>query len=105
MQGKDMKKNGFWKVSLALAWRAQWEDMALDGEKMEEKNLWGSKRNENNKWESCLQEEGWGKGGSCGRVYVLIPTDTRHSNVTSYTLHSCTRSLQSSHILCTQNGG
>lgn len=39
VQGKDMKNSRFWKVSLALAWRAQWEDMALDGEKMEEKNL------------------------------------------------------------------
>lgn len=34
--GQSMKKNGFWKVSLTLVWKTQWEDMVLDVEKQKE---------------------------------------------------------------------
>lgn len=57
MQDRGMKKNGFWKVSLTLVWKTQWEDMVLDVQKQKETDVFcrgRSKRNENNKWESCL---------------------------------------------------
>lgn len=83
--GQGMKKNGFWKVSLTLVWKTQWEDMVLDVEKQKETCLLQGEVEE--EWEQQMgvllvvrRVRQWGVGEHC----VLSPTDTCYLNVASY---------------------
>lgn len=77
MQGRGMKESGFWKVSLALAWKTQGEDMVLDVEKWKETKVFvGQRGMRTTNGSLACSKEGWAMGSLVGEPCVLSPTDT-----------------------------